>query len=108
MNPHMNRDIPKLHDEDRRAVDLLLDHASQDLHGHGQVKPAPLTASVPPPRLTAARRTLALLDAMPELEPPADLVARTLARVERAGRAGRAGHRPVKPAAHVPPPPPHA
>ncbi len=69
----------KLSDEDRQAVDLLLDTSRSS--GNGVMK---VTASVSQKRLAAAEKVLNLLGAMPADEPPADLLARTIERIEAA------------------------
>jgi len=92
----MNR---KLSDEDRRAVDLLLDHG---VTSGGITRVA---SAVPQRRLAAAERVLKLIGQMPADEPSIDLVATTMDRVDRAtaGRVGRATRRP-----HAAPQPPMA
>ena len=75
----MNRKTRTLSAEDRRAVDLLLDQAAV-----GQPSVRQVNAGVNSPRLAAAARLLATLDALPAAEPPADLVRRTLDRVAAA------------------------
>jgi hypothetical protein len=88
-----------LRDEDRRAVDLLLDHAQAAHQGDANM---PMTfgtsmteAGVPNDRLIAAEKVLKMLDAMPSTEPAADLLARTLARVERQTGTPVRGHHPM-------------
>ena len=63
--------------EDRTAVDLVLDHASATsvvtrLSGHA-----------PPDRVGAVTRLLGLLNELPAIDPPTDLVARTMERIDR-------------------------
>ena len=68
----------RLGESDRRAVDLLLDRAAADgsYVSHAQ----PTTEG-----LEGVQRVLNLLDRMPAEEPPADLMARTLARIDARG-----------------------
>ena len=73
----MNRKARKLADEDLRAIDLLLDLGSTN----AQVVTRMATAACQR-RVTAAGRLLAKLDALPAGDPPAGLVARTMARVD--------------------------
>jgi len=89
----------KLSDEDRRAVDLLLDH------GISQSGITRVAGAVPQKRLAAAERVLKLIGQMPAEEPSIDLVAATMERLDRAtaGRVGRATRRP-----HAAPQPPMA
>jgi len=84
----MHRKTRSLCAEDRRALDLILDHgaAHRPLLAHS-------TAAVPQRRIAAAARLLSVLDALPSAEPPAGLMARTLRRVEAARR-----HVPADPA----------
>ena len=73
----MNRIGRKLADEDLRAIDLLLDLGSTN----AQVVTRMATAACQR-RVTAASRLLSKLDALPASDPPAGLVARTMARVD--------------------------
>jgi CMP-2-keto-3-deoxyoctulosonic acid synthetase len=79
----------KLSEEDRRAVDLLLDHGAS----HSGV--TRVAHAVAQKRLTAAERVLKLLGQMPADEPSIDLVAATMEQVDRAtaGQVGRATRR---------------
>jgi len=75
----------RLGDEDRRAVDLLLDSAT----GNGDGLPVERLFAMPvresfEHRLEAAEKLLSLLNEMPDMEPPANLVRRTLQRIEEA------------------------
>ena len=70
----------KISHEDGRAIDLLLDRAGTVARS-SDVKSAKSSIR---PRLAAAERVLRLLDQMPAMEPPADLVQRTLARIDEA------------------------
>jgi hypothetical protein len=92
----------RLRDEDRRAVDLLLDRAATGSgvhpagagngngnyahHGHG-ASFSQVSGDVQS-RLPAVQKVLQVLDMMPAEEPPQDLLGRTLRRVE----ADRATH----------------
>ena len=71
--------IPRLRDEDRLAVDLLLDRAANA--GNGSAGFTPVHGAVHE-RLTAVESVLHGLDLLPVDEPPADLMARTMRRVE--------------------------
>jgi hypothetical protein len=91
--------MPKLRNEDRMAVDLLLDRAVTGSAGNGQGAgygngtPAGgfATISGAVPQLGQVQAVLRVLDMMPVEEPPADLVARTMRRVE----AETAAHDPA-------------
>ena len=75
----------KLTEDDRRAIDLLLDQGlSPDAAGGGRAGFAPPAFDAVRARLRHAGELLKLLNAMPITEPPADLVARTLARINGA------------------------
>ncbi len=71
----MNRKCLTLTADDRRAIDLLLDH------GLAQSPVTRVTTGVAQPRVAAASRVLGRLDAMPDIAVPADLVSRTLQRI---------------------------
>ncbi|HXE53877.1 MAG TPA: hypothetical protein VN541_12720 [Tepidisphaeraceae bacterium] len=74
-------------EEDRRAVDLLLDRTPRAGDGDGG---QPLFASADPSigqRVARAQQLLQLLEVLPQNDPPADLVGRTLRMVEQAGPA---------------------
>jgi hypothetical protein len=65
--------------EDKKALDVLLDH------GHS-ARDARLTRHspvVPPRRITAVSKVLNLLSELPTIDPPADLVSRTMQRIDR-------------------------
>jgi hypothetical protein len=69
--------------DDRRAVDLLLDRAAK-LGANGAVQT--VFASADPVlgnRIARAQRLLGLLELMPPEDPPQDLVSRTLRRIDR-------------------------
>ena len=63
--------------DDQKAVDVLLDHGAT---GSKLTKPATM---VPPHRLMAVSKVLELLNTMPAADPPKDLVARTMARIDQ-------------------------
>ena len=77
--------IPRLRDEDRLAVDLLLDHAVASSAGNGadrrQSGFTPVNGAVPE-QVGHVGAVLRMLDMMPSEEPPADLMIRTLRRIE--------------------------
>lgn len=68
----------QLGDADRRAVDLVLDRSLLDNAG-GFVQP-----NLPPHHVHSVEKILSLLHYLPVDEPPADLVNRTLRRVDAA------------------------
>jgi hypothetical protein len=78
----------KLTDEDRRALNLILDR------GNAAATSGPLYAAADEPmsklskRIPKIQKVLQLLDALPAEEPPQDLVARTLKYI-----AAAPGHR---------------
>jgi hypothetical protein len=72
----------QLKHEDGRAVDLLLDH---DTAAAGSVNMSSPTVGA---RMQSVERVLKLLEAMPAVEPPLDLVGRTLQRIEEASVSG--------------------
>ena len=69
----------QLRDEDRRAVDLLLDRP----HPNSNEIPS-ASAPVSAANMRSAEKILTLLQQMPAIDPPADLAARTLLRVDQA------------------------
>src|SRR5216110_3153459 len=77
-------DMFKLSDDDGRAVDMLLDSsASSNGNGHGgAVRAAPARMRQ---RLENIESILNLLKEMPRTEPPRNLVAKTMATIERRG-----------------------
>jgi hypothetical protein len=81
----------RLGDSDRRAVDLLLDQAVDGDGNGGYVVHAQPALG---PGVPGVQRVLSLLDLLPEEEPPADLITRTMARIE-----GRGSAAPIHPAA---------
>ncbi|HWB54888.1 MAG TPA: hypothetical protein VG722_11870 [Tepidisphaeraceae bacterium] len=79
----------KLRDEDARVVDMLLDRGGSS----GQANmPQVFTHHAPQEftdRLQRVEQLLEVLNEMPALEPPADMVARTLDRIEESEAHGR-------------------
>jgi hypothetical protein len=74
----------KLGDQDRHAVDLLLDRPeSSDAVPGAFLSPGP----VEPQRMQSVEKILSLLQELPRIEPPADLARRTIRRIEQAGAA---------------------
>ncbi len=68
--------------DDCQAVDLVLDHAN----GHSGADSNAVkkhSATVSPKRVAAVTRLLHLLNEVPVADPPADLIARTMARIDR-------------------------
>jgi len=82
----------RLRDEDRRAVDLLLDRAASGSgagngNGNGHAGRHVAAAFTPvsgdvQTRLPAVQKVLQMLDMLPAEEPPQDLLNRTLRRVD--------------------------
>jgi hypothetical protein len=76
-----------LSEEDRKAVDLLLDEAAT-ASAMGNGKQASVAYAVTDPsvgqRVARTYKLVQLLEALPQLDPPADLVERTLKYVENA------------------------
>ncbi len=68
----------KLNSADRHAIDLLLNRAAD---GNGDANF--VAAAAPQPRVQAVETILKVLDVMPDADPPADLVTRTLHRIAR-------------------------
>jgi hypothetical protein len=68
----------QLRDEDRRAVDLLLDRPEDNSND------VPASAPVGAENLQSVEKILSLLQQMPTIEPSADLASRTLQRVDKA------------------------
>ena len=79
----------KLSDDDGRAVDMLLDSGASS-NGNGgpafSAEPAPFRQ-----RLESVESILNILKQMPQMDPPKNLVAKTLATIER-----RRDKRPAK------------
>jgi len=86
----------RLGDRDRRAVDLLLDRSAGAADGDGNGNGGYVTHAQPAEdsSIAAVQRTLSLLDLLPAEEPPADLIARTMARIDSRGATA-----PLHPAA---------
>src|SRR5688572_25592163 len=80
----------RLSDDDGRAVDMLLDSAASS---NGNGAQAGLTAQPAPfrQRLESVESILNILKQMPPMDPPRNLVAKTLANIER-----KRGKRPAK------------
>jgi hypothetical protein len=81
-----------LKEEDRRAVDLLLDGTlAMSESTNGIASRVQLTADASlSHRLAGVQKLLNLLGALPQDEPPADLAARTMQRVDDAVARGAA------------------
>ena len=95
-----------LREEDRRAVDLLLDRATSVGSGNGNGASHVFAATDPTigPRVARAHKLVQLLEALPPIDPPADLLERTLKFVESASesRARDTAHIPELLAAQRP------
>jgi len=87
----------RLDDEDRRAVDLLLERATGigDMPPLDQLFRAPVASGFEH-RLDAAEQLLGLLHQIPGEHPPTDLAARTLQRIRETELAEKADIMPVK------------
>jgi hypothetical protein len=82
-----------LHEEDRQAVDLLLDGAAAIMgSGNGNQVVYAVTDASLGERVARTQKLVQLLDALPQDEPPADLLDRTLRLVE-----GTASHQHAAP-----------
>ena len=80
----------KLGDNDAQAVDLLLDRSSKFSGGNGGgsgVYAKPVGDAVAR-RIGAVESVLRLVAEMPAVEPPADLVAKTMDRIRQRGNVG--------------------
>ncbi len=83
----------KLSDDDRRAIDLMFDRGAAATAGIGRDFSSadgmssggyhPHAAPINPDSLEAVERVLGLMSLLPDEEPPAGLVERTLARIEQ-------------------------
>jgi hypothetical protein len=71
----------RLGDEDRRAIDLLLDQRTDGVLNEVFAVTAQDNLEK---RLASVEKVLALLEQMPAAEPPADLVMRTMNRIDGA------------------------
>ena len=80
----------RLSEEDRNAVDLLLDRTLVGADGNGGSFVSHASAA-PQARIEAASRVLKVLEAMPAPEPSADLIERTMQRVAAGGMRIPAG-----------------
>lgn len=81
----MHKDKKKLNREDGNAVDLLLDGQAVNLSDSGVfVK----SVDVDPQRVRTVRQIMDLLKEIPAEEPPADLVTRTMHRVDALSSTG--------------------
>ena len=72
----------RLGDSDRRAVDLLLDRSTDAVNGDGNGQFVAHAQPGTEPGIQSVQRVLSLLDLMRADEPSADLMTRTLARIE--------------------------
>ena len=94
--------MPRLRDEDRLAVDLLLDRAVTGSNGGGNGNGqspngfAPVSGAVPE-QLDKVQSLLRVLDMLPAEDPPADLLARTMRRVEEQAAQHPSALRPPQP-----------
>ena len=81
----MKKQRLSLSPEDQKAVDVVLDHAAHA----GSSPMTRLTTAVSPRRVAVVSKLLHLLDQMPAVDPPINLLARTMARIdqEQADRA---------------------
>ena len=118
--------MAKLRDEDRRAVDLLLDRAAAgaepmvparsangDGNGNGNGHHAAMMMTggfsqigdSGQSRVPAVQKVLEVLDLLPDEEPPSDLLVRTLRRLDETAADSPAALRPpqhVMPGAQMP------
>lgn len=92
----------KLREEDRRALDLMLDRMPAANGKGGAVYAAAQGASQE--RVARVQEILQVLDLMPAAEPPKDLVDRTMAFIESAPRDGRPTQPSIIPAIASQPP----
>lgn len=81
-----------LREEDRRAVDLLLDRSAQAIgDGNGAGRGKPVYATADPSlaeRLARIQQLLQLLDRLPVAEPSPDLAMRTIQAIQDSARTG--------------------
>ena len=96
--------MPRLRDEDRLAVDLLLDRAAAGpanggSNGNGGLSGFSPVSSGMPVQVGRVQAVLQVLDLMPDEEPSGDLMARTLRRIEaESAQHDPAALRPPQPA----------
>jgi len=82
--------VTKLSDDDRRAIDLLLNKTcTSSASANGFLPPE---QTVVPQSLQSVERILSLLKQLPATEPSSDLVTRTLRRCQQAALSGEAAH----------------
>lgn len=90
----------KLNHTDRHAVDLLLD-GGQDVGEPGK-PPLVHPARIGPAPVQSLEKILSTLQTLPAVDPPPDLLAKTLAHIERvshvAARPSRHNHAAAPPA----------
>jgi len=72
----------QLIEEDRVAVDLLLDHGQESSEGVPEILPA--GGDGLPHRRQSVERILSLLQLIPHGDPPADLAGNTMLRIDAA------------------------
>jgi hypothetical protein len=82
----------KLSVDDKKAIDVVLDHAALG----GKTGLTRMATPVQQRHLSAATKLLSLLSELPETEPPANLVAKTMAKIDQ-HTARQMGHRVVNP-----------
>lgn len=75
----------QLFESDRRAVDLLLDQGQSSIVKNGGPGYAASSVQISS-RIRHVEQLLSLLEALPQDEPPADLVDRTLRQLENGAR----------------------
>ena len=75
----MGRKKRTLSTDDQKAIDLILDSAAGTRHRMTRVA----TAAVPS-RITAATKILSLLNELPAIDPPKNLVAKTMEFIDEA------------------------
>jgi hypothetical protein len=74
----------RINPEDCHAIDLVLDQGTRAAPGQPGRSVTTSAASISQDHLAAVQRVLGLLDLLTAPQPPADLVKRTLARIEAA------------------------
>jgi hypothetical protein len=75
----MHRRTRKLSIDDQKAVDVILDHGATG----GKPGLTRMAAPAHHRRVAAASKVLSLLAELPEIEPPADLISRTMAMIDQ-------------------------